>query len=350
MSETFRGAHELLGVTLDNQWKVVDRVSSGGETTPYFSVGYIAEGPLGQRAFVKAIDCHAGIVSASDPLLRLKDLVDRYLFEKTLCETCAKRYMKHVVIAIQSGSYYPNPKNRLEVVPYIVFELAQGDIRKQLDRLTSFDTPWRLRTIHHVSIGLQQLHNADIAHQDLKPSNVLTFDDGVTKVADLGRASTKDGRAPHESSRFAGDVRYAPIECMYGWSSPEWNTFRCGADMYMFGSLVVFLFSKVTLQAAVVSRLDLAHQPHVWKDTYERVLPYVRSAHVEAVEQVSQDFPADFRQELKMTVNELCEPEPARRGHPEERRPGRNQYSLERYISRFDLMAQKAELSRGRES
>lgn len=342
----FSGAHQLLGVTLDNRWRVVEKIASaGGETTPHFSVGYIAEAADGQRAFVKAIDCHAGIASADDPLVLFRDLINRYLFEKSVCETCAKKYMQHVVVAIHSGYHQSDPTNILNTVPYIVFELAEGDIRKQLNQLNGFDLPWRLRTLHHVAVGLQQLHNSDIAHQDLKPSNVLTFDGRIAKVADLGRASKKDGSAPHESFGFTGDRRYAPIECMYGWTNPEWNVFRCGTDMYMFGSLVVFLFSKVTIQAALLSKLNESHQPFSWQDTYENALPYVRAAHSAAMAELSDDFPPVFRDELIRTVNELCEPDPQVRGHPEERRPGKNQYALERYVSRFDLMASRAELS-----
>jgi serine/threonine protein kinase len=59
---------------------------------------------------------------------------------------------------------------------YLIFELADGDIRKTMDAAQQFDLAWALRTFHHITTGLMQLHKAGTAHQDLKPSNVLTFE------------------------------------------------------------------------------------------------------------------------------------------------------------------------------
>lgn len=58
---------------------------------------------------------------------------------------------------------------------YLIFELADGDIRRHLAVQESLDLAFVLRTLHHVAVGLDQLHRADIAHQDLKPSNVLIY-------------------------------------------------------------------------------------------------------------------------------------------------------------------------------
>ena len=41
-------------------------------------------------------------------------------------------------------------------------------------------------------------------------------------------------------------------------------------------------------------------------------------------------------------VKQLCEPNPANRGHPEEHRPGRSRHSLDRYLSRLDALASRA--------
>src|SRR6266851_917241 len=52
---------------------------------------------------------------------------------------------------------------------------ADGDVRKHLSPTQSLDIVWILRCLHHIATGLHQLHSAKVAHQDLKPSNVLAF-------------------------------------------------------------------------------------------------------------------------------------------------------------------------------
>jgi serine/threonine protein kinase len=100
-------------------------------------------------------------------------------------------------------------------VPYIIFELANGDIRNVLDRAIYFDAAWAFRTLHHVATGLSQLHKVGIAHLDMKPSNALEFGESGTKVSDLGTSVRRGTRCPHEDNPIAGDVAYAPPELQY---------------------------------------------------------------------------------------------------------------------------------------
>jgi serine/threonine protein kinase len=78
---------------------------------------------------------------------------------------------------------------------YLPFELATGDLREQVDLSRRFDLAYRLRVLHNSAKGLSQLHNSHIAHQDLKPSNVVTFDRtskgeiDTTKIEGIGACS-----------------------------------------------------------------------------------------------------------------------------------------------------------------
>ena len=57
----------------------------------------------------------------------------------------------------------------------------------RLDDEATLDLVFMMGTLHHVSLGLSQLHRAEIAHQDLNPSNVLVFESGKSsKICDLG--------------------------------------------------------------------------------------------------------------------------------------------------------------------
>lgn len=60
----------------------------------------------------------------------------------------------------------------------------------------------------HPSWGIV-LHGLDIAHQDLKPSNVLPI---------------------------AGDPTYAPPELLYNYVPADWNVRRYACDVYLLGA------------------------------------------------------------------------------------------------------------------
>src|SRR4029078_6903029 len=99
---------------------------------------------------------------------------------------------------------------------YLIVELADGDIRSHLDTQAVLDAVFVMKMLHHVAIGLKQLHTANIAHQDLKPSNVLVFRKQMEgKICDLGRAWDKNGAGPYDHDPIAGDWHYAPPEFLY---------------------------------------------------------------------------------------------------------------------------------------
>ena len=54
------------------------------------------------------------------------------------------------------------PGQPFSKVEYLIFDLADGDIRAHLDAQHAFDLAFALRTLHHVAVGLDQLHKADM--------------------------------------------------------------------------------------------------------------------------------------------------------------------------------------------
>jgi serine/threonine protein kinase len=234
------------------------------------------------------------------------------------------------------------------VVQYLIFEFAdEGDVRKYLDLSKRLDAAWALRSLHHIATGLRQLHSQDIAHQDLKPSNVLVFEGAkVSKVADLGRASARGESPPHDKAIVAGDPEYAPLELCYDHVLSDWNPRRLGCDAYLLGGMAVFFFGQGNITAMVLDNLHPSHRPGAWRDTYPQVLPYVRDAFERALVTFGADVDrhgAHLRGTLVQMVRELCDPDPGLRGDPSQRKPGANQFSLERYITRFDLLARQEE-------
>jgi serine/threonine protein kinase len=263
-----------------------------------------------------------------------------YLFEKALCEKCA--HLSKVVRAIGSGTIVLNESRPETKVEYLIFELADEDIRSRLDASQTLDLVFLMRTLHDVATGLAQLHNAQIAHQDLKPSNVLVFAaDSTSRICDLGRGWDMNSPGPHDSLPIAGDGHYAPIEALFGFTSDDHRIRRFGCDMYHLGSLIVFLFGRTHINALLVDSLGKDHRPAFWGGGYREVLPFVQAAFENCLNEFSATVPDVLRQDLRQAVCELCNPDPERRGHPRNRH--NRQFSFERYISLFDTLAKRAQ-------
>jgi eukaryotic-like serine/threonine-protein kinase len=125
---------------------------------------------------------------------------------------CKKRNLHRVVTPLANGTVkVPGGFGPLENVCYLIFELASGDIRDEVNKFAAFDLAWCLRSLHHSALGLKQLHDAGIAHQDLKPSNVLVFSDSGSKIADLGCASDSTAYSKIDGLPVPGDMGYAPL-------------------------------------------------------------------------------------------------------------------------------------------
>ena len=333
----------LLGMRLDDEWDVVQQIPRPpGGTGGHFSYGYVVRSATRGEAFLKALD-YSDALHDPQPAMKLQSMTAAFLFEANLVELCGQRRMTHVVRAIGRGTVLV-PGCAIPTVEYLIFELADGDVRTYLHVENQFDLAWVLRTLHHVATGLDQLHRAQVAHQDLKPSNVLTFQYGRNaKVADLGRASVKGQAALHDDNRIAGDWGYAPPELLYGALSVDWGIRRQACDMYHFGSLIAFFFANASVTPLLMQRLQPEHRWNAWGGSYEDVLPYIQQAFASILVDIQAEFPMQMSAQLIRMVRELCEPDPAKRGHPRNRIGHSNPFSLERYVSDLNALARTAE-------
>lgn len=342
-------AQQLEGLELSGGWKVLRKARSGpkdpNETGGCFSVGYIAERE-GKQAFVKVFDLSGAFQSQPGNIMAaLAHVVNNHQYESSLLAICEQakldrivRVLEHGQALVSSNGGPPTP------VPFIVFELADSDMRKAVARTKAIDDAWRFRILHQVAVGLQQLHGVAIAHQDLKPSNVLVFEkEHGAKIGDLGRASRNDGRiAAHDANVIAGAVSYAPPEQAYGVVAPEWRDRREGCDLYHLGSLMCFLFTGTTPNQAYMALPDVLRPPRwhgTWTGTYEMASPHISAAFASYLAQIRADLPPWAAEEMLVMIEQLCTPEYEKRGAPEARALKYAPLGLNRFISRLDRLA-----------
>ena len=337
-------ADNLEGIDIDGGWTVLGKltrkkISTGG----HFSVGYKVRSKDGREAFLKALDFSAASHDP-DPARALQRLTEAYNYERDLLTKCKDRKLSRVMVPISEGSVNVPGFGIFSPVHYLVFELASGDIRDVLDEFDAFDLLWCLRSLHNVAVGLKQLHGVGIAHQDLKPSNVLIVKDEGTKVSDLGRASDRSSPSPFDSLRVPGDLGYAPPELHYANTIIDGFEKRVLSDLYLLGSLFFFHFARVSGAHALRSKLQGSK---LGNTSFKQDLPYFQHAFEESLTDLRievQKTAKDLTEHIMEMVQQLCDPDPTQRGDPRWKDSVVPKYDLQRYISRLDMLCKKVQI------
>ncbi|MGD0796285.1 MAG: hypothetical protein ABR910_01055 [Acidobacteriaceae bacterium] len=279
-----------------------------------------------------------------DPAGKLKELTEAFVFERTIVEFCGSRKMSRVVRALGSGKVTV-PTGA--VVQYLIFEFADGDVRKQLSQMADFNLLWRLKCLHHLFVAIAQLHGSDICHQDIKPSNVLDCGPDGHKVADFGRAWHALTASPFDAKSCAGDRNYAPPELLYGGTTLSEEERRRGADFYALGSMVVFMFTGLRMTAALMSAMPPSLHWKRTRDSYATVLPELEHAFGTVLVELCASIPnKELCSEIKLIVEQMCSPDIKRRGDAAHGSKVGSRFGLQRFVSKLDTLRMRAELGR----
>lgn len=347
--------------TILNGWRVISRIPAPdpakNETGGNFSICYIVEKD-GVECFMKVLDlrkCNMGpLPRGMSRSLFIEKCTREFNYEKALSSYCGNKRIKGVISYIESGEEILDGF-LFKDVPYIIYEKAEGDIRKILnlskrivfsEKLKSISL--RLKSLHDVAVGLQQLHKNDISHQDMKPSNILSVNN-QSKIGDLGRSLclSPDINCPYPFD-FNGDFNYAPPEAFFSRGIKKDKSELYKMDSYMLGSLIVFFICGVSFNTMMNNHLPVTIRDMVASGkTYEDAKIDLTNAYHEALLDFEKDIPLeDIRVELTHIVEYLCNPDVERRGHPinlsaNTRTPD---YDLIRTYTELDKLYRKAEI------
>jgi hypothetical protein len=126
-----RPASRLEGLELTDGWKVLKLIkrhptATGGQ----FSVSYKVINTDGREGFLKALDFSKALQEA-DPARELEAMTKAYNFERDLLIKCKQQRLSKVIVPIADGSVdVPGEVGDIKRVVYLIFELADGDVRK----------------------------------------------------------------------------------------------------------------------------------------------------------------------------------------------------------------------------
>lgn len=109
----------------------------------------------------------------------------------------------NIVTLHDIGTYYR--------MSYLVFELIEGEsLRARIDQSGAIPFADAVVLMSQILAGVAYLHENDIVHRDLSPSNILLSRDGVPKVTDFGLSVLRQTNQPPEE--VAGTLRYMSPE------------------------------------------------------------------------------------------------------------------------------------------
>lgn len=339
------------GLTLTGEsgkkWVIISRHKKPPEHTGgNFSQGYLVKDYYtGHKAYMKVLSYQDLFATAEGNTTELIEQISKhYNFEKNMLKLARERRLDRVVTAIDSGEYKPDGGIPY---PFLVFELADGDLRAQLADAQP-PVVFTLSILHHVAVAIAQLHKSlGVLHHDIKPSNVLVFQEVGGKLADLGRVLDKKGTSPFSHFEFAGDRIYAPPEIIYAETGISWDQKRA-IDLYQLGSLASYLFTGLHINALVEQHLDPdisgANSDSIKKASYEVALPMWQHAFAHSLKDMSSAVSQvisskKVRGSILTAVSELCEPDFRKRGHPKNKVGHSDPYGVERYISLFNRLS-----------
>lgn len=341
---TFRGERK------EGFWKITEKVlrapdGSGGN----FSVGYLAVHEDGTEAFVKATDIGLLTRGASLTILeRMHIAAAEQKFERAVLEVCRGNNLDRIVHAIDHAEFEIVHDGIRDVVFLILFERADGDVRRQMSKAQRAGLSWILHALHNLATAIQQLHRHRIAHNDVKPSNFLVFDEWLQKLADMGRATADDTSGPWDKVKYSGDPSYAAPEFHYPGVDFAMDrgkisfSVRQASDLFHLGSMAFFLVTGEKIMPVIRMHLRPEHQPNNWQGIYRDVTPYLRDALGQSMRAFDDQMPrltdgtvAPEGLMLRTAILQLCDPDPSMRGHPQNTISGVEQFNLERYISQF---------------
>jgi eukaryotic-like serine/threonine-protein kinase len=201
---------------------------------------------------------------------------------------------------------------------YIVMELLEGrTLRDVLAKEAPLDTARAVALMLQVAAAVAAAHEAGIIHRDLKPANIFivhnTEAPAVVKVLDFGiaklAAETLDEEEAHTLTQIGamiGTPRYmSPEQCDGAELTPASDVYSLGVILYEMLTGVVPFSGSTPLAIAMKHTSELPRPPREFVQTIPEMLETVV---LHALEKAPTDRPADaseFRRELLATAEKL---------------------------------------------
>src|SRR6202035_3946077 len=144
---------------------VLERISGDEDKSGMFhSIGYKVKSDDGREAFMKVTDLDLLTDSEFSVYERTKVAIQTHPVERQMLEHCRGNNMDRIVVAIDFGDTVITHSGGREPIFYLMFDLAEGDVRVHVDKRSRFDRIWTLGALHDLAVAIQQLHKGSVVY------------------------------------------------------------------------------------------------------------------------------------------------------------------------------------------
>lgn len=204
-------ADDLVGVTLDGRYRVLEHLADGGMASVYLGL----DTRLDRDVAIKVMRAD---LAADDTF------VSRFRRE---ARSAARLSHPNVVAVHDQGE----ADGRV----FLVMELVLGQtLRQVLDTEGALTPRAALDLLEPVLAGLAAAHHAGLVHRDVKPENVIIREDGTVKVADFGLARAVSSQtATGATGVLLGTVSYlSPEQVERGIADARSDVYAAGLVLF----------------------------------------------------------------------------------------------------------------------
>ena len=208
--QTFDQTDPLIGLLVDERYRVTRRLARGGMATVYIAQDERLDRPVA----LKVMHPH---------LADSQDFVARFRRE---ARSAARIVHPGVVSVFDQGV--------ITGQGFLVMELIDGTNLRQLVRAQgAFTIPQALRYTTDILEALRAAHRVGVIHRDIKPENILVPTDGPAKVTDFGLARAASEVSMSSTGNMLGTVAYiAPEIATTGVADARSDIYSVGIMLY----------------------------------------------------------------------------------------------------------------------
>ncbi len=177
----------MIGQTISH-YKILEKLGEGG-----MGVVYKAEDTKLKRL--------VALKFLPENLIKDSDAKDRFLTE---AQAAAALNHSNIITVYEINEY----KNRV----YIVMEFVEGENLKEKIHSGPLKIDEVLRIVKQICKGLQEAHDKDVIHRDIKSANIMIEEKGQIKIMDFGLARLKNQPGMTKVGSTIGTASYMSPE------------------------------------------------------------------------------------------------------------------------------------------